>query len=168
MEILGATFWRGNEDSVKKALQIFTDCGIQMDNVRKIVCPLGRQTFFFIPAPFEVAYMAWQLKLALKLPPFYCRLPVDLKFYPADKLISYQWDKWELKISNGTKEILVPDFFPHWLEIPMALNHLEAPGTMTLRWQLPCEEKFLREIVVLYNGQVYFPSEMSPNFGDIK
>ncbi|MFH0856957.1 MAG: hypothetical protein V1860_03610 [bacterium] len=167
-EILGATFWSGTEESLQKAQEFFASCGIPMDGLRKIVCPWGRMTFIFMPAPFEVAYTVWQSKLAYKLPPFYCQLPASLKFFLAEEEILYPLEKWEIKISNGKKELLVSNFFPHWLLIPLPLNHLEAPGAMTLRWQLPVEERFLREIVVLYNGLVYFPPEMSPNFGDLK
>lgn len=167
-EPVGATFWPGTKESLQKAQELFASCGISMDGLRKIVCPWGGTTFFFLPAPFEVAYMAWQNKWAYKLPPIYCQLPASLKFFLAEEEILYPLEKWEIKISNGKKELLVPNFFPHyWLLIPLVLNHLEAPGAMTLRWQLPVEEKFLREIVVLYNGLVYFPPEMSPNFGDI-
>ncbi len=167
-EPLGATFWPGTAESLQKAQELFAQCGISLDDgIKKVVCPWGRMPFIFIPAPFEVAYMAWQNKWAARVPPFYCQLPGILKLFLKEEIL-YPIGKWEFKISDERKEISVKDFFPHWILIPLPLNQLEAPGAMTLRWELPVAERFLREIVVLYNGLVYFPPEMSPNFGDIK
>lgn len=154
---MGATFWFDDEESLTLSQRMSTICGL---NLKKIISKYEDKTFLLLPGPLEFAHMMWHIGCAGKLPPLYYKLPIF--FSSTEKIFLCQLGKWDVRIDMQKKEICLPDFFSHWISIPLSLNYLEAPGAMTLRWQLPVAEGFLREVVVLYNGQIFFPPEMLP------
>lgn len=154
--ILGATFWETDWVSHIR-FERMRELGIFSNG--KVASIGGKEgTFCFVPAPLGAAYAAWKLGWAKNLPIFSYRISPEILRHQLQCDIYYHLWKGELRISVRDKKIYVPDFFAHWLEIPWALNHFEAPGAMTVRWALHVEEENLREIVVIaHNGRVYLP-----------
>lgn len=156
-EILGATFWDVDQISYEN-FERMKQFGI-LSNKKVVSVGGSNGTFFFVPAPLDLAFAIWQIKWAQKLPPFTYRISPEILSAPKCDIFYKLW-KYELRISMADRKIFVPDFFAGWIEIPLAMNNFEVPGAMTIRWKLHVEEEKLREVVMLYNGRVYLPKEL--------
>ncbi len=154
-EVLGATFWETDWVSHIR-FERMSEIGIFSNG--KVASIGGKEgTFCFVPAPLGAAYMLWKLGWAKNSPIFKYKISPEILRAPQCDIFYKLW-KYEIRISMRDKKIFVPDGFAHWIEIPWALNHFEAPGAMTVRWALHMEEEKLREIVVIaHNGRVYLP-----------